>query len=165
MCEHPPVLIRGGVGLGIILFAVWVYCLLDVIMADEYRIRNLSKGTWILIVLFTFEVGAIAWLVAGRPQGVPRGLPYKGNTGRPAPQYPEYDRPGRFAATSPDDDEAFLRQVRQRAEEQRQAAREQREAPPRPDGAEGAPQRHDPDGAGRDDSGADPEPEKDNETW
>ena len=164
MCEHPPVLIRGGVGLGIILFAVWVYCLLDVIMADEHRIRNLSKGTWILIVLFTFEVGAVAWLVAGRPQGVPRGLPYKGNTGRPAPQYPEYDRPGRFAATSPDDDDAFLRQVRQRAEEQRRAAREQREASRPTAGAEDAPQCHDPDGARRDDSGAEPEPEKDTET-
>jgi len=66
------------VGLGIVMFAVWVYCLLDVIMADEHRIRNLSKGTWIMIVLLTFEVGAIAWLVAGRPQSAPRGLPYKG---------------------------------------------------------------------------------------
>jgi hypothetical protein len=109
------------------MFAVWVYCLLDVIMAEEYRIRNLSKGTWIMIVLFTFEVGAIAWLVAGRPQSSPRGLPYKGNNGRPAPQYPEYDRPGRFAAANPDDDDAFLRQVRERAEEQRRVARELRE--------------------------------------
>lgn len=114
--------------MGIILFAIWVYCLLDVIMTDEHRVRNLSKTTWIMIVLFTFEVGAIAWLVAGRPQSAPRDLPYKGNTGRPVPQYPEYDRPGRFSATNPDDDEAFLRQVRQRAEEQRRVAREQREA-------------------------------------
>lgn len=121
-------LIRGGVGLGIVMFAVWVYCLLDVIMAEEYRIRNLSKGTWIMIVLFTFEVGAIAWLVAGRPQSATRGLPYKGNNGRPAPQYPEYDRPGRFSAAHPDDDDAFLRQVRERAAEQRRIAREQREA-------------------------------------
>jgi hypothetical protein len=126
--HHPPVLIRGGVGVGVVLFGVWVYCLLDVIMADEYRIRNLSKTTWIMIVLFTFEVGAVAWLVAGRPQGPARSLPYKGNTGRPVPTYPEYDRPGRFAATNPDDDEAFLRQVRERAEAQRRAAKEQREA-------------------------------------
>ena len=41
-------------------------------------------------------------------------------------RYPEYDRPGRFAATNPDDDEAFLRQVRERAEQQTRAAREQR---------------------------------------
>ena len=121
-------LIRGGVGVGVVLFGVWVYCLLDVIMADEYRIRNLSKATWIMIVLFTFEVGAVAWLVAGRPQGPARSLPYKGNTGRAVPTYPEYDRPGRFAATNPDDDEAFLRQVRERAEQQRRVAREQREA-------------------------------------
>lgn len=128
LCQHPAVLIRGGVGVGIILFAVWVYCLLDVIMTDEHRVRNLSKTLWIMIVLFTFEVGAIAWLVAGRPQSAPRDLPYKGNTGRPVPQYPEYDRPGRFSATSPDDDAAFLRQVRERAEEQRRVAKEQREA-------------------------------------
>ena len=119
-------LIRGGLGLGIIFFAVWVYCLLEVIMTDESRIRNLSKATWIMIVLFTFEVGAVAWLVAGRPTAPTRGLPYKGNTGRPVPRYPEYDRPGRFSATNPDDDEEFLRQVRQRAEQQTRAAREQR---------------------------------------
>jgi hypothetical protein len=120
------VLIRGGLGLGIIFFAVWVYCLLEVIMTDESRIRNLSKATWVMIVLFTFEVGAVAWLVAGRPTAEARGLPYKGNTGRPVPRYPEYDRPGRFAATNPDDDEEFLKQVRQRAEQQTRAAREQR---------------------------------------
>ena len=119
-------LVRGGLGLGIIVFAVWVYCLLEVIMTDESRIRNLSKTTWIMIVLLTFEVGAVAWLVAGRPTAQPRDLPYKGNTGRPVPRYPEYDRPGRFAATNPDDDEAFLRQVRERAEQQTRAAREQR---------------------------------------
>lgn len=114
-------LIRGGVGLGVILTAVWIYCLLDVIMADEHRIRNLSKATWVVIVLFTFEVGAVAWLVAGRPRGPARGLPYKGNTG-----YPEYDRPGRFVATNPDDDAEFLRKVRERAEAQRQEAKRQR---------------------------------------
>ena len=121
------VLVRGGLGLGIILTAVWIYCLLDVIMADEYRVRNLPKMAWLAIVLVTFEVGAVAWLVAGRPQGATRSLPYKGNTGRPMAAFPEYDRPGRFAATSPDDDEAFLRQVRERAEAQRQEARRQRE--------------------------------------
>ena len=97
-------------------------------MTDESRIRNLSKTTWIMyLALLTFEVGAAAWLVAGRPTTQPRDLPYKGNTGRPVPRYPEYDRPGRFAATNPDDDERFsLRQVRERAEQQTRAAREQR---------------------------------------
>jgi hypothetical protein len=114
-------------GLGIILTAIWIYCLLDVIMADEYRIRNLPKMAWVMIVLFTFEIGAVAWLVAGRPQGAPRSLPYKGNTGRSTPAFPEYDRPGRFSATNPDDDEAFLRTVRERADRQRLEAKRQRE--------------------------------------
>ncbi len=108
-------------GLGIILTAVWVYCVLDVIMADEHRVRNLPKMAWIGIVLFTFEIGAVAWLVAGRPEGASRGLPYKGNTG-----FSEYNRPGRFVAADPKADEEFLRQVRERAEAQRQEARLQR---------------------------------------
>ena len=103
-CEHPGVLLRGGLGVGIIAFGLWVYCLLDVIMTDDHRVRNLSKAVWVAVVLLTFEVGAVAWLVAGRPRPGSRDLPYKGNAGRAARQYPEYDRPGRFVATNPDDD-------------------------------------------------------------
>jgi hypothetical protein len=55
------------------------------------------------------------------------GLPYRGNSGhRHDSDYPEYDRPGRFAATNPENDEEFLRQVRERAEEQRRLHREKR---------------------------------------
>jgi hypothetical protein len=38
--------------------------------------------------------------------------------------FPEYDRPGRFAATDPGADDEFLRKCRERAEEQRRKARE-----------------------------------------
>ena len=118
-------MIRAELGLGIIATGLWVYCLLEVIMTDESRIRNLPKVTWIFIVLFTSVVGAVAWLVAGRPESAPRnGLPYKGNRGTAT--YPEYDRPGRFQATNPDDDADFLRQVRARAEAQMQEAKRQR---------------------------------------
>nr|WP_272955477.1 PLDc N-terminal domain-containing protein [Pedococcus badiiscoriae] len=109
--------------MGILGTALWIYCLFDVIMTDESRIRNLPKATWIVIVLLTSIVGAVAWLVAGRPEGPARSLPYKGNTGV---AYPEYERPGRFVATNPDDDAAFLRQVRERAEAQMQEAKRQR---------------------------------------
>jgi hypothetical protein len=122
LCHHFRV-IRAELGLGILGTALWIYCLFDVIMTDESRIRNLPKVTWIFIVLVTSVVGAVAWLVAGRPQGPTRSLPYKGNTGA---AYPEYERPGRFVATNPDDDEAFLRQVRARAEAQMQEAKRQR---------------------------------------
>src|SRR5688500_7543804 len=124
LCHASSVIFRGG--LGVIAFALWVYCILDVIMTDEHRVRNLAKSMWLMIVIFTFDVGAIAWLVAGQPPRVRAGvLPYTGNTGAAA-AFPEYDRPGRFVPTNPDDDEAFLRRVRERAEEQRQAEAERR---------------------------------------
>ena len=116
-------MIRAELGLGILGTALWIYCLFDVIMTDESRIRNLPKVTWIFVVLITSVVGAVAWLVAGRPQTPQRGLPYKGNTGS---AYPEYERPGRFVPTNPDDDAEFLRKVRERAEAQTQEAKRQR---------------------------------------
>ena len=107
--------------LGIVLMLFWAYTVLEVITTDESRIRNLPKLTWVFIVIVLFDLGALAWWVAGRPQGAARSLPYKGNTGIP----PEYDRPGRATASSPDDDAAFLAQLRERAEEQRKKAAEQ----------------------------------------
>jgi hypothetical protein len=99
---------------------------IDVIVAPEHAIRNLQKPLWLLIVLLLPLVGSILWLVAGRPQ--PHGSAGRGTQGR-QPQtssgYPEYDHPGRFTASNPDDGEAFLRQVRARAEEQRRRYREQ----------------------------------------
>ena len=97
-----------------------VYCVLNVITTPESEVRNLPKLLWLLLVILFPIVGGIAWLVAGRPQGPSRSVPYKGNRGVP----PEYDRPGRAVPQSPDDDEAFLRQLRERAEEQRRQAAE-----------------------------------------
>ncbi|NUR10195.1 MAG: PLDc_N domain-containing protein [Nocardioidaceae bacterium] len=105
--------------LSLLLFALWVFCLIDVITTDESLCRNLQKGWWILIVLLLFDVGAVLWLIAGRPwQERPRR-----STG-PVSAYPEYDRPGRFAATADEDDDEFLRRCRERAEEQRRRYRE-----------------------------------------
>ena len=110
--------------LGLLLFCLWVFCLIDVITTDESLCRNLQKTWWVIIVLLLFDVGAVLWLIAGRPRaGSPaQSLPYRGNRGT---AYPEYERPGRFAASSPDDDEDFLRRCRERAEEQRRRYREQ----------------------------------------
>jgi len=119
---------------GLAVMALWLFCILDVITSDEALVRNLPKMAWVFIVIFLFEIGAIAWLIAGRPQARARSLPYKGNTGIP----PEYDRPGRATAANPDDDAEFLAKLRARAEEQRKKAaeqakrlREQEDEPPR----------------------------------
>ena len=108
-------------GFGLVVFALWVFCLVEVIRSDEGGIRHLPKLWWLLIVLFFPLAGSVAWLVAGRPVSSSRSSRFE----RTMPQYPEYDRPGRAAATSPEADEDFLRTVRERAEEQRRAYREQ----------------------------------------
>lgn len=118
--------------LGFALLALWVFCLVDVITTPEHECRNLPKLLWVLIVLLIPDIGSIAWLVAGRPRGQQQNLPYKGNTGQ---RFPEYDRPGRQPATNPDDDEAFLRGLRERAEQQRRAAREKRKNDDSADGS------------------------------
>ena len=69
-------------------------------------------------------VGGVAWLVAGRPQGPARSLPYKGNRGDPAGVRPARSR----RRALPDDDEDFLRGLRERAEEQRRRAEQERAA-------------------------------------
>lgn len=109
--------------LGVATFALWVFCLVDAIGAPADRIRNLPKVGWILLILFFPFIGSIAWLVAGRPEDrVSRRSPYE----RETPHFPEYDRPGRAAATDPERDDEFLRQVRERAEAQRKAYEAQR---------------------------------------
>jgi len=106
-------------GLALIAFAVWVFCIIDVITTPDGQCRNLPKLAWLLLVILLVDVGSIAWLVAGRnwtPQ--PADLPYKGNRGRPNAA------PRRLNGTNPDDDEEFLAGLRARAEEQRRRARE-----------------------------------------
>ena len=102
-----------------------VFCVIDAISSRDDEVRHLSRVWWILLILFFPFVGSIAWLAAGRPVRAPRRSgPYE----RSASAFPEYDRPGRFAAADPQADEAFLRKVRERAEEQRRKAREEKAA-------------------------------------
>ncbi len=112
-----------GTGLlALVELVLLVYCVLNIITTPEPQVRNLPKLLWLLLVVVLPIVGGIAWLVAGRPQGPAASLPYKGNRGLP-PQRPRSARP---AAGAPDDDEAFLRSLRERAEQQRRAERERR---------------------------------------
>ena len=109
-----------GYELGAVIeLLLFVYALLDVIRTPPDQCRELPKLLW-LVLCFLPIIGPVAWLVLGRPQGARRSLPYKGNTGIP----PEYDRPGRATAASPDDDAVFLAQVKARADEQRKKAAE-----------------------------------------
>ncbi|SDC37222.1 PLD nuclease N-terminal domain-containing protein [Nocardioides lianchengensis] len=98
-------------------FVLWLYCLVDCIGTRDDRVRNLPKVAWIIIVLLFPFVGSLAWLLAGRPA---KEAPLTREQGA-APGFSEYERRGRFAAADPEKDAEFLRQVRERAEQQRRA--------------------------------------------
>ena len=115
-------MLYGGGVLALVEVVLLVYCVLNIITTPEGEVRNLPKLLWLVLVVVLPLVGGIAWLVAGRPQGPARSLPYKGNAGVP----PRRDRAARAQASSPDDDEAFLRSLRERAEQQRREAERQR---------------------------------------
>ena len=117
-------MLYGGGVLALVEIVLLVYCVLNIVTTPEAEVRNLPKLLWLLLVVVLPLVGGIAWLIAGRPQRPARSMPWKGNAG----VLPAYGRPLRAAAFRPEDDEAFLRGLRERAEQQRRAAERQRSA-------------------------------------
>ena len=116
--------------LGLISLGLTIFCLIQAIQTPDGEVRNLAKVWWIVLILLFPFIGAIAWLVAGKPQTA------RGPRSATSP-YPEYERPGRMRASNPQDDEAFLRKVRERAEEQRRRYQQQQRSqkPQKPDDA------------------------------
>ena len=96
-------------GFSLLLLALWIYCIFDAATTDARDCRHLPKVLWLCVVVLLPDLGSIAWLLAGRPRALPR----------PAPV------PRRAVPVPPDDDEEFLRSLRERVEEQRRRAREQ----------------------------------------
>ncbi|WP_372491715.1 PLD nuclease N-terminal domain-containing protein [Gordonia zhenghanii] len=105
------------------MFVVWVAALIDVIVAEEYRVRHLPKIAWVLIVILLPLVGSIIWLLVGRPEGVAASPPAR-TTGFPEYERPEYSGPEYRAAIAAREDAEFRRKVRERAQEQRSRAEE-----------------------------------------
>ncbi len=112
----------GEGAIGLALLVLWIFCIIDVIRTPEIDTRNLPKLLWLFLVLVLPDIGSILWLVLGRPQAAARRQSQHVHM----ISFPEYDRPGRFAATNPDDDAEFLLAIRERAEAQRKRAAEQR---------------------------------------
>ena len=116
--------------LGLVTFALWVFCLVEVISTRERHIRNMGKTLWVIVVLLFPLVGSIAWLVLGRPE---KREPLTRAQGA-APAHPEYERRGRMVASDQAKDEQFLDQVRARAEEQRRRYAEEQRRKQNPEG-------------------------------
>ena len=114
-------MVRLAIVLAPLLFALFVYSVITVLMTREEDCRHLPKWGWLLVVLLFPFIGSVLWIGVGRHR-TPRPRAYE----RSAPAFPEYDRLGRQAATNPEADDAFLKQVRERAEAQRRNEREAR---------------------------------------
>ncbi len=52
----------------LLLIAFWIWALFDCIATDSALCRNLPKGFWLILVLFLPDIGALAWLLLGRPE-------------------------------------------------------------------------------------------------
>jgi len=50
------------------LFLFWIWALLDCIATDSSMCRNLPKPMWIILVLILPDIGALIWLLLGRPE-------------------------------------------------------------------------------------------------
>ena len=50
------------------LFMFWIWALLDCIATDASMCRNLPKPMWIILVLILPDIGALVWLLLGRPE-------------------------------------------------------------------------------------------------
>jgi hypothetical protein len=87
------------------VLAIFVYGLVDVIRTDGRLTRGISKPAWIIVMIVLPVVGAILWLLIGRPRGA-------------SPAVLKYSHP-----TSPDDDPDFLRNLEVRRRNQAEAAR------------------------------------------
>lgn len=61
------VIVPVGVG-GFLAFLLWVWAVLDCIATDSIVVRNLPKEGWLFVVVFVPTVGALAWLLLGRPE-------------------------------------------------------------------------------------------------
>lgn len=113
-----------GILVGPVVLLLWLFCVLDVI-THRREPQHLPRWGWLLVVLLFPLVGSLAWLLAGRARASATGV--RRDFERPAPQFPEYDRPGRSAALDRAADDEFLRRCRERAEEQRRRYRAQQQ--------------------------------------
>jgi hypothetical protein len=77
----------------VIPIALTLYAFFDVARTPQEEVRRLPKWAWLLIVLLFESLGAIAWLIIGRPKREPGS------------------RPGRGKTIPPDDDPDFLRKL------------------------------------------------------
>lgn len=91
--------------LAVAVLVIFVYGLVDVIRTDGRLTRGISKPAWIVVMIVLPVLGAILWLLIGRPRAS-------------APARQAYRHP-----TAPDDDPDFLRNLEMRRRNKAEADR------------------------------------------
>jgi len=61
------VLFEAGAIIAFLSFAFWIWAVVDCITIDATLCRNLPKVVWLVIVILLFDLGAVLWLLLGRP--------------------------------------------------------------------------------------------------
>jgi hypothetical protein len=59
-------MLLSGALFALFLAGFWLYCLTDAVLTPVAEYRGLSKPAWIAVIVVTFVLGAVAWLVARR---------------------------------------------------------------------------------------------------
>jgi hypothetical protein len=91
--------------LAVAVLVIFVYGLVDVIRTDARLTRGISKPAWIIVMIILPVIGAILWLLNGRPRNA-------------VPARQQYSH-----TTAPDDDPDFLRNLEIRRRQQAEADR------------------------------------------
>lgn len=51
----------------LVLFGLWIYCIVDSVVSDKNAVRALPKWLWVLLIVVLPPFGPIGWLIFGRP--------------------------------------------------------------------------------------------------
>lgn len=102
-------MVLAGGALALVALLLAVYGVLSILTTPPDRVQHLPRAAWLVLVLVVPLAGGLAWLLAGRPALPSASSPVRARRGAAAP--------------APDDDAAFLRQLRDRADAQRARAR------------------------------------------
>jgi hypothetical protein len=84
---------------------VTLYALIDALLIPGSLARSLPKWLWLVVIVVIPFLGAVAWLVAGRPTRAQVPAGDAGPLGRAAARRAATQNP------APDDDPAFLRKL------------------------------------------------------
>jgi hypothetical protein len=73
--------------IGLAAFALWVWAIVDVVkVPDDSMFKAGTKLVWVLVVVITGVVGAIIYLLVGRPEpGTPGSVPPRPSDQPPPP--------------------------------------------------------------------------------